>query len=294
MSDEKLSLTNALMTNVRGIQPTGGHGVCAGPYLTSEEHKDLVLKKYEIGQNIDDHITLFRKQDKKGLGHAEIRAHTVPGPWTPSSSLGFVLGGLNQGLRIWLGTQLDSNNFFNDQLRPAILARELALVIQSGWIARAPYTDECYEESSAYPITVFTPPGSPTANVNATQRLMDVNVDDLSTSMKNLISSSYPQESKLAGSAGEDFAGESDDGPFQRSGWFLKEDFAGESDDDFQGSGWFLNGVEAAAGSVEEYEARGLAYDYDHAFCSTDGDEYGSDDEYGCSFEHPCMDPHGW
>lgn len=275
MSDEKLSLTNALLQNVHGFQPTGGQRVHCGPYLNSEEHKDLVREKYELGQTIDDHITLFRKHNKKALGQSEIDAHVVPGPWTPPSSLGFVLGGLNQRLRIWLGTRPSSQTFINDLMRPAILARELALVIRCGWIARAPYPDECFKESFTQPITVFTPPGSPKVNVSAMQRLMDVESDDLTMTEDALVRSSLPPEV-------------AQDSYFEDAQEPNLED---AQEPYFQGSGWFLNGVEAAVGSWEEDEARGLAYDYDHAFCSEYGDGY---DSGCCSIENPCNDPHGW
>ena len=131
------------------------------PQLDAETHKNLVQTKFENGQTRQDHVTLFRVDDKKGLARKEINNHTVKGPyWTPPSSVGFVLGAMSSDLRIWLASKLsdDAAGIAQTDGEPAIYARELVSPIISGYTPRDPHAHEQYGNTGRGPRMVLTPP----------------------------------------------------------------------------------------------------------------------------------------
>ncbi len=148
--------------------------------LDKNSHKKLVHKKYDDGHNTKDHITLFRVKDKKSLPPKEIKEHTVHGPeWTPPSSVGFVMGALSKGYRVWSATEYTKDNICGkDSEEIAILARESMATMMFGWIAREPQKNEKYGKTDRGPHVVFTPPSSPRAFLDVEDkvaRILDVN-----------------------------------------------------------------------------------------------------------------------
>ena len=173
------------------------------PTLDSAAHKALVQKKYNDAKAMDDHITLFRVQDKPGLGKKEKDNHTVQGPnWTPPSSVGFVMGAQSEGHRVWSATKPtnDANGLLGNDGEPAIFARESMAALGAGWMARETQPHEQYGRTGRAPVAVFTPPSSPRPmSQEQLQNIMDVNAgwDDLPISLNKLAKLSTPISKKL-------------------------------------------------------------------------------------------------
>lgn len=177
-SFNKIKLTEEILQPVVSFKAITTRGK-QKPILDKDAHQELVQSKYDVAKGMDDHITLFRVEDKKTLARKETKEHTVPGPlWTPPSSVGFVLGALSEGNRVWAATEptIDSKGLLQDNGDPAIYARELEATISSGWLPRDPHAEETYGRTNRGPVTVFTPPTSPRFMPLQIQKLMDAGV----------------------------------------------------------------------------------------------------------------------
>lgn len=162
------------------------------PTLTAEQSKDLVRSKFDSAKSMKDHITLFRVPDKKKLGPKEIKEHTVPGPnWTPPSSVGFVMGALNAGHRVWLASPLsdDENGLYGSDGNPSIYTRENMTALLYGWTPRAANREK-YGKTGRGPKIVYSPPIQPrNVEPKKIQSIMDVQASwkDLPISAKKLM-----------------------------------------------------------------------------------------------------------
>lgn len=200
MSKDKF---NNIKITTGHLQKVGGfRGIVAPgrtrPTLSKEEHEALVQTKYDSAGAMEDHITLFRVKDKKGLPPKEQNNHTVPGPvWTLPSSVGFVIGAQSKGHRIWSATEVTDDNdcLLGDRGEPAILARESMAAVIGGWMAREPQQNEKYGKTDRRPYVVFTPPASPRdTSAEDLKNIMDVkaNWENLPMSLNQLIWLSTP------------------------------------------------------------------------------------------------------
>lgn len=149
------------------------------PLLDEQKHHELVKNKYNKAREMDDHITLFRLSEKKGLAQKETKEHTVPGPeWTPPSSVGFVMGGLSKAHRFWLATEPDCNGLVGEKGEVSIYAREIETALVAGWSAREPKDNEQYGRTGRGPRVVLTPPPSPVPTDDKHfQTIMDVKAE---------------------------------------------------------------------------------------------------------------------
>ncbi len=176
------------------------------PTLNKNDHIDLVHTKYNHANQLNDHITLFRVQDKKGLPPKEIKNHTVPGPtWTPPSFVGFVMGALSKGYRIWSATELkdDSEGLLGKNDEVSILARESMSALMFGWIFREPQAHEKFGNTNRQPHVVLTPPTSPREFLSLKEGLtniLDVNAqwNHLPMSLDKLTKLSTPISKQLS------------------------------------------------------------------------------------------------
>lgn len=168
------------------------------PLLDKKAHDELVEIKYVVASGMKEHITLFRVQDKKALPPMEIKEHTVPGPqWTPPSSVGFVMGALSKGHRVWLSTEpsSDGDGFASKEGDPAIYARETMTAIILGWLARDSKKSETYGKTDRGPTRVLTPPSSPKGfDIADMKSIMDVKSgwNDLPMTMDQLLERTTP------------------------------------------------------------------------------------------------------
>ncbi|KAM9981674.1 hypothetical protein ACTFIY_003973 [Dictyostelium cf. discoideum] len=148
------------------------------PMLSQQEHEELVQEKFKDGKSRTGHITAFRIGDKKGLPPQEKSKHTVQGPnWSPPSSVGFVLGGMTQNLRLWLASPLtdDPNGIAQNDNKPAIYAREIISPVLAGYTPRPPKHTERYGQTDRQPKIILTPPSSPKKiSSDQIQKIMNV------------------------------------------------------------------------------------------------------------------------
>lgn len=190
LSKEIEGISEDLLKSVKSIRGITKPGEVS-PMISEEEHKELVRKKYIEGTEVKDHITLtlFRAKDKKKLlPEREKKEHTVQGAkflsnekeipiWTPPSSVGFVLGGIKKGLRVWLANEPKKENFvenkriksqmkdFDEEVPDShltVFARENHVVLAAGYSLRGPKISERYKGSrEKAPVAVWSPPSSP-------------------------------------------------------------------------------------------------------------------------------------
>jgi hypothetical protein len=131
------------------------------PLLEREAHIKLIHEKNIAARAMKGHITLFRVLDKP-KGTKEREEHIVPGPdWTPPSSVGFVMGGLSVGHRVYLATEPTEDGLKGAKGVPSIYAREIMTTIMYGWRPRRPKSGERYGRTGSWPKVVLTPPSSP-------------------------------------------------------------------------------------------------------------------------------------
>jgi hypothetical protein len=199
---KNIIITNDILSTVDSFKAIVGPGK-KRPTLDTKAHKALVHKKYDDARKIDDHITIFRVNDKKDLPPKEKNNHTVQGPeWTPPSSVGFVMGAQSKGLRIWSATKPtgDSNGLLGEKGKPSIFARESMSALKSGWMAREPHEHEKYGNTKRSPVTVFTPPSSPKhVLIEEIRSIMDINAgwENLPIQLSKLITLSTPIPKEL-------------------------------------------------------------------------------------------------
>lgn len=202
---KKIVMHDDILEHVGTFKAIVGQGK-KRPILSKEDHQALVYNKYDHARTLDDHITLFRVEDKKNLTPKEIKNHTVPGPeWTPPSSVGFVLGALREAGRIWSATTPtgDKHGLLGKKGKPSIFARETMSTIEFGWMAREPQENEKYGHTKKGPVVVFTPPSSPRdVPTEELKSIMNVNAgwDVLPLQLNNLIKLSTPLPKALTDS----------------------------------------------------------------------------------------------
>lgn len=134
------------------------------PLLSKQGHIKLIKEKATDATNMNEHITLFRVQDKRGLPQREKEHHTVSGPnWTPCASAGFVIGASTVDHRIYLATEtsLSARGLLGKKGEPSIYAREISTAFSLGYSSRNPKPHEKYEKSQKAPRIVLSPPPSP-------------------------------------------------------------------------------------------------------------------------------------
>ncbi len=175
---ESIVIAQEMLSNVASFKAIVAPGK-PKPLLDKNAHEKLVKSKFEVAREMEGHITLFRVADKKTLPPKEIKEHTVPGPqWTPPSSVGFVLGGVSQGHRIWLATEPsgDEDGFTSESGGPAIYAREVIAALCAGYLSREHKKGEVYGKTDRTPTRVLTPPSSPKdVDSVSVSSIMDVN-----------------------------------------------------------------------------------------------------------------------
>lgn len=177
---EDIKITNDVLSTVGEFKAIVAPGR-KRPILDKSSHGKLILKKYDDGAAMYEHVTLFRVKDKKTLPPKEIKEHTVQGPqWTPPSSVGFVMGAQSKAHRIWLATKPtdDKEGLLGKNSDPSIYARELTTAVSHGWTAREPKENETYGCTDRGPIVVLTPPSSPKfMRMTDLQKVLDINSD---------------------------------------------------------------------------------------------------------------------
>ena len=195
------SVREALNEAVKVVKPFTTIAYTVTPQaLTIREHRELVLNKYKTAKETKDHITLFRVSDKyslKGIYQKEIDEHTVPGPhWTPSSSVGYVLGATEAENRMWLATPPTTNKLVGRADLVSVYARELTAAVASGYTPRLPGPCEKYMQyNRSYlstgdlgPVAVLTPPTSPKFSKSSIEEVtIAMDQDDASISTKSIM-----------------------------------------------------------------------------------------------------------